>query len=462
MTFNLWYYVIGFCLFNFILGAKNDLDAEDFRARDFRACVIGAGFAGLATSRHLKDYGVNFTTFEASRYVGGTWRFDPHVGTDEDGLPLFTSQYKNLRTNTPRQTMEFAGFPFPEGTPTFPSGTCYYKYLKSFAKHHDLLQYIQFRSYVTGIKWVDDHWNLQYLKTDTRENVTEVCDFIVIASGEYSDPVMPHFEGMESFKGKVIHSHDYKEPEPYKGRSVLVVGAGASGLDLATHLSNITSKLVHSHHLNYNQPFFSKDYIKKPDIKAFTTEGVIFQDDSFEQIDDVILCTGYNYAHKFLDLSSGMTATTKYVLPLYQHMVNINHPSMVFVGVARGIINRVLDAQGEYAAALASGKFKLPSQEEMLKSWLDHVHSLPRLGLKIIHVNIIIDTDQYFENLTVEAGVRRAPPVLTIIRNNNAKNRLDDLLEYREYEYEIIDSYNYTTKYNPRQGFRCPIEDIPS
>lgn len=89
-----------------------------------------------------------------------------------------------------------------------------------------------------------------------------------------------------------MHSRDYKDPETYRDRNVLIVGAGASGLDLATHLVNVTKKLVHSHHLVYNQPNFPNNYVKKPDIDSFTSEGVIFQDGSIEDVDDVIFCTG--------------------------------------------------------------------------------------------------------------------------------------------------------------------------
>lgn len=90
----------------------------------------------------------------------------------------------------------------------------------------------------------------------------------------------------------MIHSHDYKDPEDFRNRRVLIVGSGASGLDLATHLSNITTKLIHSHHLNYNQPEFSKTYVRKPDIDSFTSNGAIFVDGSSEEFDDVIFCTG--------------------------------------------------------------------------------------------------------------------------------------------------------------------------
>ncbi|XP_013183012.2 senecionine N-oxygenase [Amyelois transitella] len=425
-----------------------------------RACVIGAGYSGLAAARYLQQYGVTYTVFEATRHVGGTWRFDPHVGTDEDGLPLFTSQYKYLRTNTPRHTMEYSSFPFPEGTPSYPSGTCFYRYLKLFANKFDLMKNIQLRSFVTSVKWAGDRWNVTYMKTDTRNNHTEQCDFIVVASGEYRLPSWPKIEGQNLFRGNIIHSHDYKEPEPYANRRVLLVGAGASGLDLATHLSNITSKLVHSHHLQYNQPNFSPTYVKKPDIKEFTSNGVIFQDGTFEEIDDVIFCTGYEFDHPFLEQTTGVTSTGKYVLPLYQQTVNIRHPTMTFVGMSKGVINRVMDAQAEYSAALAAGKFQLPNQETMLKMWLDHVYYLQAQGKKIVDVNLIGNQmDIYFANLTSEAGVVRAPPVLTEIRDFNAKNRLEDLLNYRDYDYELIDDKHYKRWYNKREGFPCPIQD---
>ncbi|KAM3962560.1 flavin-dependent monooxygenase FMO1 [Aphomia sociella] len=424
-----------------------------------RVCVIGAGYSGLATARYLSEYGVNYTVFEATRHIGGTWRFDPNVGTDEDGLPLFTSQYKYLRTNTPRHTMEFTGFPFPDDTPSYPTGTCFYKYLKLFAKQFDLMKSIQLRSYVTSIKRAGDRWNVTYMRTDTRDNHTEVCDFVVVSTGEYSNPVWPKFEGQSTFKGKIIHSHDYKEPEAYTNRRVLLVGAGPSGLDLAIHLSNITSKLVHSHHLSYNQPDFSSTYIKKPDIKYFTSDGVVFQDDSYEDVDDVIFCTGYELALSFLDENTGVTKSGKFVLPLYQDIVNIRYPTMAFVGISKKIINRVLDVQAQYTALLAAGKFELPHQNEMLKTWLDHAHALQFRGRKIVDINVIGEAmDQYFGNLTKEAGVTRAPPVLTEIRDYNAANRLEDLLNYREYDYYIRDEYHFARSYNPRMGEPCPID----
>lgn len=67
--------------------------------------------------------------------------------------------------------------------------------------------------------------------------------------------------------------------------------------------------------------------------------------------------------------------------------------------------------------------------------------------------------DNYFANLTEEAGVDRAPPVLSDIRDFNAKNRLEDLLNYRDYDFKLTDDKHYERWYNPRDGNPCPIEE---
>ncbi|CAH0728413.1 unnamed protein product, partial [Brenthis ino] len=444
--------LIVFSNYNFVGSAALSLPAA-------HTCIIGGGYSGLAAARYLKEFGVNFTVFEAAKTYGGTWRFDPHVGVDEDGVPVYTSMYKYLRTNTPRQTMEFGGYQFPSDTPSYPSGPCFYRYIKSFVKHFNLLPNIQVRSLVMSVRFFNDQWFLTYMHTKERKNYTVSCDFVVIANGQYVKPNIPKFPGLETFKGSIIHSHDYKEPERYQNRRVLLIGAGPSGLDLALHLSNSTARLLHSHHLSYNQPDFGKNFVKKPDVKTFVSDGVIFVDDTFEEVDDVILCTGYEFLHPFLDSSSGLTLSGKYVLPLHQSIVNIRHPTMTFIGVVKKVITRVMDAQAEYIASYIAGKFKLPSQDEMLKMWLDKAYRLRVRKQKITEINTIgPDMDQYFANLTKEAGITRVPPVLSEIRDFNAQNRLDDWLHYREYDFEIIDPYNYKRSYAGSPPEKCPVE----
>ncbi|XP_063387234.1 senecionine N-oxygenase-like [Cydia fagiglandana] len=415
-----------------------------------RTCVIGAGYGGLASARYLKQQGVQFSLLEAQRSLGGNWRFQTDL--EEDGLPPFTGVYKQLRTNTPRQIMEFANWPFPDTTPSYPTAPCFYKYMQNFTKAFDLEKYIQFRSLVTSVKWADTQWEISYIKTDSKENSTMTCDFVIVATGHWSLPKIPNFEGQEKFEGKIIHIQKYKDPEPFRNLRILLIGAGPSGLDMAMHLTNQSSRLIHSHHLEYDQPFFGANYVKKPDVKKFTRSGVVFQDDSFEEVDIVILCTGYDFDFSFLHESCGLTVSRKFVLPVYQHMVNVRRPSMVLLGLPKPIIPKLIDAQANYAASLAAGKFELPSQDDMMNSWLQVAG-----GRKIVDVNFLADQqDQYFANLSAEASIPRVSPVITIVRDFNAKNRLEDLFNYRDYDYKILDDQNFERFYNPRKEI-CDI-----
>lgn len=79
----------------------------------------------------------------------------------------------------------------------------------------------------------------------------------------------------------------------YKDRRVLMIGSGPSGMDISLDVAELAKTLIHSHHsiINFRTPF-PANYIKKPDVKEFNQTGVIFVDGTYEDLDDVIYCTG--------------------------------------------------------------------------------------------------------------------------------------------------------------------------
>lgn len=87
-----------YSIFHFILMVRLIMTFySQVRNKSPRVCIIGAGIAGLTSAKYLKDEGINFKVFESTRYIGGTWRYDPRVGVDENGMPVHTSMYKHLR-----------------------------------------------------------------------------------------------------------------------------------------------------------------------------------------------------------------------------------------------------------------------------------------------------------------------------------------------------------------------------
>ncbi|XP_073950541.1 senecionine N-oxygenase-like isoform X2 [Choristoneura fumiferana] len=414
-----------------------------------RVCVIGAGVAGLSSARYLKHEGINFTVLECTKYVGGTWRYDPRVGYDENGVVLHTSMYKYLRTNLPKPAMELNGFKLPEDAPSFPSWETYYEYLKSFTKHFDLERHIKFLHQVVSIRRLENMWKVKHKHVVTGEVFEEDYEYVIVGTGHHSKPHRPVIPGEDLFNGTIIHSHDYRVPDPYINRKVLVMGGGPSGMEIGLLVADVASRLVHSHHSP--APFeahFPPHYVKKADVKEFKENGVVFVDGSFEEVDDVIYCTGYEYDYPFIDSSSQLTISTHSVIPLYKYMVNINEPSMFIMGlVVRACLVAAIDAQARYATALIKGNFTLPPKEAMMAEWQAHVDDLRAKGKRMSDIHLLANKeDEYYAELTRESGIARVPPVLFKIRNADMRAKLKNLYTYRKYVYTVIDNETFTKR----------------
>jgi hypothetical protein len=191
-------------------------------------CVIGAGAAGLAATRRLKEAGIPVETLDAQPGVGGLWRFRP------DG-PLFRSTH----TISPKSVQAFADFPMPGEYPDFPHHTLALKYLEDYARHHRLLDSIRFDTRVKTIAPDGDGWEVT-LDDGARRRYRGV----LIASGKHDQPFWPRFAGR--FEGEMRHSRDYDDPVSLRGKRVLVVGAGQSAIDLVAESAVVADRTYHS------------------------------------------------------------------------------------------------------------------------------------------------------------------------------------------------------------------------
>lgn len=90
-----------------------------------------------------------------------------------------------------------------------------------------------------------------------------------------------------------MHSHDYRVPDVFAGKRVLVIGAGASGMDIALEVTSVVKKVILSHHLK-EQPgsVFPENLELKPDVIKLEGRKAFFVDGSEDDVDVVFLCTG--------------------------------------------------------------------------------------------------------------------------------------------------------------------------
>ncbi len=180
---------------------------------DRQVIVVGAGPAGIASALALKDAGLSAVLVDQADEVASSWR----------------SRYDGLRLNTWRRFSHLPGRPYAKGTPTFPSRDQVIEHLERHAGEDGMELWLGTR--VERVERDDGAWAVH---TDAGELRAPQ---VIVATGLDRAPVIPEWPGRESFRGDLLHSAEYRNPGPFAGRSVLVVGPGCSGMEIAQELA---------------------------------------------------------------------------------------------------------------------------------------------------------------------------------------------------------------------------------
>ncbi|MBF6163434.1 NAD(P)-binding domain-containing protein [Streptomyces gardneri] len=191
-----------------------------------RVCVIGAGPSGITAAKRLHDHGIPFDCFEASDDVGGNWYFKNPNG--------MSACYQSLHIDTSKFRLAFEDYPAPDEWPDFPHHSQLFQYFRDYVDHFGIRERIVFNTKVTAAeRSADGRWLIT-----TSEGRTTDYDALIVCNGHHWDPRIPDYPG--EFDGTLLHSHAYNDPfDPVdmRGKRVVVVGMGNSGLDIASELS---------------------------------------------------------------------------------------------------------------------------------------------------------------------------------------------------------------------------------
>jgi cation diffusion facilitator CzcD-associated flavoprotein CzcO len=185
--------------------------------------LIGAGPMGLAMAKVLREQGIAFQGFELHSDVGGLWDIEAPRSTMYESAHLISS-----KTMT-----EFTDFPMREEVAEYPSHREMARYFREFAKAYDLYRDYAFNCEVLKAEPLGksgDGWRVTWRDGEGQEQSARFAG-VLIANGTLSEPNIPQFKGQ--FDGEIIHSAQYRRPEQFAGKRVLIVGAGNSGCDIA-------------------------------------------------------------------------------------------------------------------------------------------------------------------------------------------------------------------------------------
>lgn len=394
--------------------------------------VIGAGAAGLCAAKHLLSRGLEVTVFELGPTVGGLWVYQNPNGR--------SPAYLSLHINSEANVTSYRDFPFPEGTPLYPSHEVVARYLQDYAAHFHLLDHIRFEAEVTAVEPLGpaarDGWRIRLASGDHAD-----FDALVVATGHQALPAHPPFAA--DFTGEYLHAHDYRVPEPFRGKDVLVVGAGNSALDIASDICPVTTMTTISSRspvlimprMLWGMPLarilakVEKPWLPWPAIRSFrelvtqlvygrmeqwgfTTpksrthpashpavmghivwdrirvrpgivtvrdRDVTFTDGITQSFDTMIAATGYEVDVPFL--SEDVSPVVERRVELYRRIVSPKWPQLYFVGyfnVGGGGNIRMMDVQCRWLGAVITGDIGLPDAATQYREIRHEVRELSR------------------------------------------------------------------------------------
>ncbi len=347
-----------------------------------RVAIVGAGPCGLSqlqafeAARAAGALVPDLILFEKQGDWGGLWNYTWRTGLDEFGEPVHSSMYRYLWSNGPKEGLEFADYTFDDHfgqpIPSFPPREVLFDYITGRAKKSGLRKHIRFNTPVRSVRFSDDTGKFTVTSEDVKNRKTqsEEFDFVIVATGHFSIPNVPHFEGVEKFPGRVMHGHDFRDAQEFVGKRLLVVGASYSAEDIALQCHKYGAKSVTMCWRTKPMGFHWPDGMdERPLLMKLEGKTAHFKDGSSREVDAIILCTGYQHFFPFLEEKLRLRTRNRLNPPgLYKGVFWEDNPKLMYLGMQDQFYTfSMFDAQAWYARDYVLGRIKLPSKQAMEK-----------------------------------------------------------------------------------------------
>ena len=351
--------------------------------------ILGAGPSGLAQLRAfeaarlagIKDL-PEIVCYEKQNAIGGMWNYSWHTGLDRNGEPVHGSMYRYLWSNGPKECLEFADYSFDEhfgeAIPSYPPREVLKDYIMGRIDKQDIQKYIRFECPVRWVSFDDEtqKFTVTVMNHKTDEQEVEEFDYVVVATGHFSTPNMPYFEGLEAFPGRILHAHDFRDALEFKDEDILLVGSSYSAEDIGTQCYKYGTKSVtisyRSQPLGYEWPEGIKEV---PLVTHFEDDVAHFADGTSQKFDAIIMCTGYLFHFPFMpDELRLQTHNCLYPANLYKGIFWQPNPKLIYLGMQDQYFTfNMFDAQAWYARDVIMGDIELPdlaAREADEQKWL--------------------------------------------------------------------------------------------
>lgn len=351
-----------------------------------RVAIIGAGPSGLAQLRAFqsaKSKGEDIPEIvchEKQSDWGGLWNYTWRTGVDEAGNPCHGSMYRYLWSNGPKEGLEFADYTFDEhfGKPiaSYPPRAVLFDYIKGRVEKAGVRDWIRFNSNVRDVRWDGSMFHVTARDSVSDTETTETFDHVIVGSGHFSTPNVPHYEGFESYNGRILHAHDFRDAREFEGKDLLILGTSYSAEDIGSQCWKYGCKSVTVSHRTAPMGFdWPDNWAEVPALLKVEGKTAFFKDGTQKDVDAIILCTGYKHHFPFLpDDLRLKTANRLAAADLYKGVVWNKNPAMFYLGMQdQWFTFNMFDAQAWWVRDCILGKIKLPDAATMAQDVVDRV-----------------------------------------------------------------------------------------
>ena len=351
-----------------------------------RVAIIGAGPSGLSTLISFKQAETKgkkipeIVCYEKQEDWGGLWNYSWRTGTDQYGDSIHNSMYRYMWGNAPKECMEFGDYSFDEHfgqpIPSYAPRPILHDYITTRAFKYDVRKYIKFNTKVDSVTFENDKFKVTVWNKPDNHVSTEEFDYVAVATGHFSVPFIPEYPGMVTFPGRILHSHDFRNAEEFSGQDLLIIGSSYSAEDIALQCYKYGAKSVsigyRNNPLGFKWPPTVKEFFQLDRLEGNTA---YFKDGYSQNVDAVILCSGYLHYFPFMEEKLRLKTTNKLYCPdLYKGIVWQNNPKLFYLGMQNQLYSLpMFDCQATFLRDLILGETSLPSHSEIhedISKWL--------------------------------------------------------------------------------------------
>ena len=199
-------------------------EVDETVKRESPVVVIGAGMAGIQAGIRLAQAGLPFTIIEKNAGPGGTW---------------WENRYPGARVDVASHQYCYAFEPADHWSEYYCQHPELRAYFTKVLDKHGLRPHCRFETEVTGAEWDEAaaRWRVTVRSADGAADVLD-ARFVISGVGSLNIPRLPDIEGMETFAGTSFHSTRWPDDFDHKGLRFALLGAGASGFQIAPTIAD--------------------------------------------------------------------------------------------------------------------------------------------------------------------------------------------------------------------------------